>query len=274
MVQATTLTPPARYGRAYAAIFAVAHALTAEQVTDVYEACNELADYNPAYDLAAARLNDSIELIAGTDSGIDGLPLQVVDTVRAVLARDRGLITAADFALITGPWVAAGLPLPEAVTGDDEAETFTALDLMTSDRLGDQLLQNALGEDDFYGAVLMLTGYNHGELLAYQGMRRLLDTHRGGRLMFDWRCLISSITRNRLHVEFAELTAEARDALRFAARLVLPNANLPGSPQFLIPETDDTADVMATAFAYAIGADPATTRAATSYNHDGFDPGA
>jgi hypothetical protein len=77
------------------------------------------------YEAAAGRLNAT--------PGVVGLPVPaghsvLTNVLLAVQARDLGLVSGSDFAAVTDPWVAAGLPLPASVEEDgDRLEDIAAV---------------------------------------------------------------------------------------------------------------------------------------------------
>lgn len=240
----TTTAPSARYGRAFAEVYQTALSLTAHK-RGMLVANLSHADQDE-HRAATERLGEGLNLIGvdellSLEDGDEAESFAAFDVIYAVLLRDRGLITAADFATIVTPWVLADLPLPAAVTGDDETGPFTAVHDMTSDCLGDELLHAAFGTDA-YGAVLALTGYNHGELLAYPTVRGYVERRRGV-LVMDWKGLAS------VPFHSPELGEDAADFLEFV--LMLSPAS--EEPDVLVPRDTDRAEVMITAIAYANG---------------------
>jgi hypothetical protein len=252
---ATATATPARYGRAYREIVATALTLTEDELAAVKIA--DTADAEEIYERAVQNVDLGLALIDGVDDPIlDGYPPCVIDAVVAVLARDRGLVTTADFDIITAPWVAAGLPLPHAVTGDDDTGAFTPLADMTTDRLADALLQAAFADQDrpqIYGAVLLLTGYNQGELLAFDSVREYLDLH-DGRLKLDWESLCGHLD----HGDFSDddMDASALRALNAAADLSVHDDDDPNDVHFDFG-TPDNVEALVFAFGYAVGGEAA-----------------
>lgn len=251
----TTIAPPARYGRAYRELIETVNSLTPEQVGDLDRIWTEIAaNGNRAYETASARMDQAASIViddAG-DPGLDGKSIPIIDTALAVLCRDRGLLTQDDFAAITAPWTAAGLPLPVAVTGDEEADPLVAIDVMTSDRLADELLNHTfhdLAAYPTYGAVLLLTGYNHGELLAHEPVRRVLDRHNDGKLMIDWASLRSDLAKGVI----TDLTDEAHNALCLALDLALMSGGGSANVHLFSPDHPETAEVMTFAIARTLG---------------------
>lgn len=195
MAQAITITaPPAKYGRAYAEIVNAAAALTTDQVDELNRLYRDWPETAPRgiYE----RIDAAIELFRPVHEHHVLEPLAAVDAADAVLARDRGVITSADFAALTAVWVAAGHPLPGAITGDSEVGPFTPINAMTSDLISDELLHAANGTPE-YGAVLMLTGYNVGELLAHQSVRGWIDRHNN-QYKVDWAGLAEALDADQL----------------------------------------------------------------------------
>lgn len=280
MAQATANRPvaPARFGAAYHEVHQTITNLTPDQVVALTHAYSNAEFYS--YQLAVARLNDALEVLDVDDDllSVEPAPAPYAEnTANAVLARDRGLLTAADFRTITDPWIHAGLPLPSTVTGDDPiSATLVSLDVLTTDRVADELMSAAADRDD-YAAVMMLTGYNHGELLAYPRVRRFLDRHTTGELVVDWDSLRIALDNGAL----LGLGEPASNALHFAIGLRLPADGSCGFLHFSTPDSADTAEVMALAFAHAIGAAlpsprpaPAPTPTPTLPRPRGGEPGA
>lgn len=250
MAQATTLPPaPAGYGSAFREVLEVVRALTADQITTLNNVSEHLQT-DAAHQQAVERFEAAFELVDGgiAQFAAEGkliitAPGGALAALYAVLLRDRGLITAADFTIITDPWTTAGLPLPAAVTGDEALGTFTAIAEMTSDLIADELLHAAAGTAQ-YGAVLVLTGYNHGELLAYPCIRKFVERHEGGALKIDWNSVAIDHAMDLLEEELGE---DATDFLTVALAM-LPDGELG------VDVTDDNAEVLTLATAYTTGA--------------------
>jgi hypothetical protein len=248
MTQAVTLPPaPTAYGSAFAEVLEAVHALTDDQVTELHTQWNNLdpgalGDATEHLDEALSLLGeDVIEQIC--EDGILGINtvLPARDVLYAVLLRDRGLLTAADFAALTRAWTRAGLPLPAAVTGDSDVGPFTAINEMTSDLLADELLHAAASTPQ-YGATLVLTGYNHGELLAYPAIRQCIDRH-DGEYRIDW----NSLAVDHASGDFEDLGGIVDYFLTVALAL------LPGG-EFGQDISADNAEVITLAVAYTTGA--------------------
>lgn len=250
MAQATTPTRPAPpgHGRAYAEVHATALALTDDQLDAITAAAN--AEDPDVYAAAARRLDDALLLIeAEHPEPSDRLPAAVTDTMQSVLARDRGLITAGDFDTLTAAWSAAGLPLPAAITIDDDADG--PIDAMTSDRVADELMISTFGDPELYGAALMLTGYNHCELLAYPAVRQFIVRLPDGKLRVAWDELADAT--EDLSGPLADLPEFALDAIAVACELRRPRRGEVHRLRFFDPENPDNAEVMAIAFAHSLG---------------------
>jgi hypothetical protein len=257
---AQTTTParprpiPAWFGRAYRQVAETARALTDEQYAKLYRALSDALSAGH-YSVAVLRTQTALfDIGVDPDDLIAEQPVTVVDAAMAVLARDRGVITDADFDTITSVWTAAGLPLPAAITIDDDADG--PIDDMTTDRIADELMISGVADPKVYGAVLMLTGYNHGELLAYPAVRQFLQRDDDGKLRVRWVGLARAAGSGAAEA-LPQVGGDARRALSFAAALRQPMlgkelrlpVSLPGGADF-----DDNAEVMAIAFAHAMGA--------------------
>lgn len=161
-----------------------------------------------AWDAADGRLCAVVDMLDPANDfldAVDVLPAVQVryayKTVNAVVARDRGLITDADFALLTTPWLAAGLTLPAQITGDHAITADIShgpIEHLTSDLLADELLRTTYGTSQ-YGAMLALTGYNYGELLASPWVRRFIRRAYGATpadaevfFDFDWSAMTAA----------------------------------------------------------------------------------
>ncbi len=201
-----------------------------------------------AYCAARERLDEAMDLL--DLQPIFDLPLGVPTTQAcALFAQDRGLITDADFTALVAPWINAGLSIPHRVTGDDPMRPD--LKIRTIDRLADDLLTTAFTSDWFaghYSALLVLTGYNHGELLAYPQIRRHIS---GGpntdQMHIDWDSLRDTFERGDL--DEADVPEDAQTALSLAIML---------SPVGVLHDAshglgDDNAEALLTAYAYSIG---------------------
>jgi hypothetical protein len=190
MTQAIARSAPAAYGSAFAQIYATARHVSADQREELARTW-ELANTD-AYRTASKRLDEALDLL-GIERETFESPALITDTVYAVLAFDRGLLSRADFEAITGAWTLAGLPLPMQIDGDEEIPTSVNINFVTADALADELLHAANGTAD-YAAVLMLTGYNHGELLNYPSVRACIDRRPStGEFVIDWALLRAAV---------------------------------------------------------------------------------
>ncbi len=210
----TTLTLPARYGRAVAEIYATTQSLTGEQRDrlDMLLLRTPSTEWKPA----RQRLDNDDEL-GMLDELAELLDEQtaVCYPILAVYAQDLGVITSDDFNALTSWWVDAGLPLPEVVTGDDDAAATAPIERMTSDLICDELASASHGTNE-YGAVTALTGYNHGQLLAYPFVRGFIGrSARDQSLYVDWAGLTGALDGGAS----GELDQSGRDVLSFAITL-------------------------------------------------------
>jgi hypothetical protein len=213
----TTLTVPvlpARFGTAVATMYATAQSLTGEQrdQLDLLLLDTPGTTWKPA----RRRLDDDDELhVLDELTGLLDEQTAVLYPILAVCAQDLGVITADDFAILTSWWVAAGLPLPQVATGDDETGSAAPIQSMTSDLICDELRSASHGTSE-YGAVLALTGYNHGQLLAHPFVRRFIGrSSRDQSLFVDWARMTGALDEG----ESKEPGQTERDILSFATTL-------------------------------------------------------
>jgi hypothetical protein len=148
------LTPtPEALGAGFAAIVAEAASWSIErrrEVNDQYDA----RDYSDAYLDATERIDEALG-VNGSGIGIwpctfggkgepdwagpyietvgDEISFGAGEVAAAVIARDFGLVTEANFQIVTAWWVAAGLPLPPARNGAH----FAADETEVKDNAGD-----------------------------------------------------------------------------------------------------------------------------------------
>lgn len=210
----TILTLPACYGTAVDEMYSTTQTLTFEQRDQLDQL---LLETSGAMWKPARQQLDTHDELAVLDALADTLDEQtaVLYPILAVYARDLGMITAGDFDALTTWWVAAGLPLPEVVTGDDETGSAAPIDTMTSDLICDALRSASHGTPE-YGAVLALTGYNHGELLAYPFVRGFVGrSARDQSLFVDWAGLNDALDKG----EGTEVDGKSQDVLSFAITL-------------------------------------------------------
>lgn len=280
MAQATTASPPRfgdigdpvpppeRYGSAFSAIYKVAVSLPNDQrhkLLDEFHTLTCREHEIEIYHAALARLNEVLGLLGVEEREDD----PAVDVAFAMLARDRGLITAGDFDTLTAAWVAAGLPLPAASTGDEDTDVPVAK--MTTDRVCDELVHTAHGTPHV-GAVLVLTGFNHGELLTYDIVRGFVVKTDNG-LEVRWADLDYALHEEGQFPPAGILSGEALGFLALAVSMAtLPSAAPAGSAN---------AEVMTLACAYALGSeymidpwyDSDVPRPATAPPRPASDPG-
>jgi hypothetical protein len=258
MTHATMTQAPGAYGTAFRQVYATAAEITAEQ-RDQLSKTWELAD-TAAYAAASKRLDEAIDLLDVERVNFYS-PALISDTVYAVLALDRGLITRTDFEAITGAWTLAGLPLPMQLDGDEAIPSCANIDFVTTDALVDELLHATFGTDQ-YGAVLMLTGYNYGELLAYRSVRACLDRRGNGDFIIDWKSLSNALDGDEADedTDVDEMEEKAADAIEVALGL-LPAGTLEdddateGEDDSLLGFVggDANAEPFVTAVAYSFG---------------------
>lgn len=128
------MTPPPALGAAFLAVVAEGLSWDATRQAEV-EAALDAVDDTDAFQDAAERIGEALgaaDLSWSCQFGEEGEPPEAgpyIDTLHenrldgagyvaaAVLARDLGVVTEADFATVTGWWVAVGLTLPEARAG-------------------------------------------------------------------------------------------------------------------------------------------------------------
>lgn len=240
MAQATTAPPPTAappgFGTAFAETSRTAHELTADQAVELADAFDE-ADAD-AYEEALCRLDGALSLL-GVD-GYEDVPAQHV--AYAVLARDRGVINAGDFQVITKAWAAAGLPLPTASTGDVDDDA--PISEMTTDRICDELV-HAAADTPAMGPVLLLTGYNYGELLAYPSMRDFVARGDDDLLYINWQGL-ERLFDGEDGPELKDLPDEAVEILSTVLDIVADGDEL-------VPAGSDNAELLTLALAYTFG---------------------
>lgn len=239
MTTTTTIHP--RYGAATAEIVTTAADVTDAQAAAMTAAHNQIDDL--IYQPAANRLGEQIQVLDPDGEVPFSGHAPVFDAVYAVLTRDRGLITDDDFELLTRAWTAAGLPLPAQVTGDDETGAVVHIPAMTSDLIADELLHAAHGTE-MYAAVLALTGFNLGGLLAYPMVRDCVRrSARDQSLYIDWRALGTAVDTD---LEIGDLDEDTRNLLDFAISLAETDSALAAV-------STENAEVLITATAYKLG---------------------
>lgn len=261
MAKAATDAPrmqaPPSYGRHFRVIFDVAFNLDSTRIAALrhHQELAKWGDEGVAYLAAQRRLDEAMDVVGISDdqppheSLTD--PMACADAIYAVLLRDRGLLTAADYNLLIAPWRAAGLPDVLVVTGDDQADALTAVQHMTSDRIADQLLVTAWGTQ-VYAATMLLTGYNYGELLAYETVRDAVRVLHDGSLRLDWEALRRGVTHGQ---ELAgqliedEMDADATEFLLMALDLA-DNDDL---ADVITDTTDHNAATLVSAMAWVSG---------------------
>ncbi len=257
MAQATATSttapaaPPAGYGRPFCEIYQATHALTADQAAALEAAAARRDD--ATYEAAARRLDDALVLLnyEDPDTGpFETRPQCAADAAFAVLARDRGVITAGDFDTITEPWRSTGLLLPPASTGDDD--NGVAIEAMTADRICEELMDTA-ASTRLAGATIALTEYNIGELLAYPAVRGYVERRADGLVDLRWTDLIGDVADSTRKHAFDSLPREALDALIFATSLAVEPAEV---RVVVVPTTavadDGNAETVTLAVAYAL----------------------
>lgn len=229
--------PPARYGSAFSAIYQVATSLPVDMRVKLHDEFLRREDDIEVYHAALHRLDEVLGLL-GVEEREDDL---AVDVAFAMLARDRGLITAGDFDTITAAWVAADLPLPATSDGDEDTDVPVAK--MTTDRVCDELTHAAHGTPHA-GAVLVLTGFNYGELLTYDIVREFVVKTDNG-LEVRWADLDYALNEEGQFPPAGILSGEALGFLALAVSM----ATLPSAA----PAGSGNAEVMTLACAYALG---------------------
>lgn len=250
MAQAATPTRspiPAAYGNAYRQIVDTALALTSDQYDALRHAWDDRDDQ--VYEPALLRTETALINIGINPDDLLTEPLPAVDAALAVLARDRGVISDGDFDTLTTAWSTIGLPLPVATTTNNGP-----IHDMTSDHIADQLTISGHTDPAVYGAVLMLTGYNHGELLAYPAVRKFVHHDTDGKLQIRWDELNHTLTNDDAGAQLGQLELRARAALAFAIDLRNPMTGSTMTMPLGLIGDDDNVETMAIAFAYAIGA--------------------
>lgn len=142
--------PPAELGSAIRAIVATAvglddtvrasveaafNAAYDDAMSDVEQECNEALDEHPIGESA------SCQEITTVEPWINAIRMRVgygaCYVARAVAARDHNLISAEDFATLTGWWVEAGLPIPAPISDTERralVEWWTELGVRVPDQ--------------------------------------------------------------------------------------------------------------------------------------------
>lgn len=254
MTQSTTVTAPdARFGRIFQELCQIVHNLTDEQAAALSE---QFAKKQPAINAPERRgliIHRTMKMIEFDEDTYlprnehlnkHGVDWHLSTVAGLLLARDRGLVTEQYFTQMTHRWTTAGLPLPTAITGDQQIALDADISQLTTDALVDELLHFAHCTDQ-YGAVLALTGYNHGELLAHETIRQFVRRTPAGNFYMDWAALRDAEKDVRCDT-FDNIELTAHDVIAEAINMALPDrfdAAQAGS---------ENAEAMLIAYAYAL----------------------